>query len=161
MMLLVSHSIFLSILNLDSEMTDTTCSLEFAVGMLLLRMTAGMLFFFQGYDKAFRIPANQVLDTIADPLRKTIVPMAALRPMVLISSWVELLGGLSLVLGLFSTYALYALAADLVIVAFVFSSLNAMWDMRYYFPRFILVAALLFLPAGMDWFSLERLLFCK
>lgn len=137
---------------------ESTFSLEYSVALLLLRTTAGILFFFQGYDKLFRLGTSKVLDTIADPMRKTLLPIPALRPMVFASSWIELMGGLCLILGLFKSYALFALSADLAMVALMFSSMKAMWDMQYFFPRFVMVLAVLLLPKQADIFTLERLL---
>jgi putative oxidoreductase len=66
--------------------------------------------------------------------------------------------GLLLVLGLFRDVALYLLAADLAAVALMFSAMKAMWDMQFFFPRFIMVLLLLLLPSGTDRFCLDKLL---
>ncbi|MFM8432566.1 MAG: DoxX family membrane protein [Bacteroidota bacterium] len=137
---------------------EASYNVEFSIALMLLRVTAGILFFFQGYDKLFRLGTSRVLDTIADPIRKTLFAIPVLRPMVFISSWVELLGGLCLILGLFKSYALYALSADLAIVSVIFSLMKAMWDMQFYFPRFAMIVALLLLPTKADIFTLERFL---
>lgn len=137
---------------------ESTYSLEFTIALLLLRLTTGILFFYQGYDKLFRLGTSKVLDTISDPLRKTLLPIPALRPLVFISSWIELMSGLCLILGLFNTYALIALSADLAVVALIFSSMKAMWDMQFYFPRLTMVLALLLLPREADIYTLERLI---
>ncbi|MFM7218022.1 MAG: DoxX family protein [Bacteroidota bacterium] len=131
---------------------------QFAAGLFLLRVTAGALFFFQGYDKIFKLGTSQVLDTVIDPLKKTLLPNGAVRPMVALSSWIELICGVLLALGLLRDYALYALSVDLIIVAVMFSSIKAMWDMQFYFPRFVMVLALLLLPAADDLYRLDSLI---
>lgn len=128
----------------------------FAAGMLLLRFTAGVLFFFQGYDKIFNIGLNNVVQTFADPMKKTLIPQALLKPLVLVSSYVEMLAGLLLALGLFREWALFALSADLAFVALSFSSMKAMWDMQFFYPRFTMVTALLLIPSSGDRFCVDR-----
>lgn len=129
----------------------------FAIGVALVRLTAGILFFFQGYDKVFRVGIQQVIDTINEPLRKAPFPNGWLRPMIVLSSYVEMTGGILLALGLFGDVSLALLAADLVVVAFVFSATNAMWDMQFYFPRFAMIVLLLLLPTGGDHYRLDEL----
>lgn len=127
----------------------------------LIRVFAGILFFFQGYDKLFKIKMRGVIDTfMADASRRNIS-----RPVVSIiayyTSLVEFFGGLLLVLGLFSTYTLLALGVDLLFVAFAFSFLEPMWDLKHVFPRFILVILLLILPIEQNIFSIDYLINLK
>jgi hypothetical protein len=61
-----------------------------------------------------------------------------------------------LALGLFREPALYALAANMVGVAFAFSVLKPMW-IWVIIPRFMLLMALLLLPSEWDLFALGRL----
>ena len=60
--------------------------LTISVGLLLLRVTAGMLFFFQGYDKVYKVGVKQVMETFNDPFQKTLIPQFLLKPMVWLSS---------------------------------------------------------------------------
>ena len=132
--------------------------LNFSIGMLLLRVTGGMLFFFQGYDKVYKVGVKQVVETFNDPFQKTPLPRFMLKPMVLISSYLEMICGLLLAFGLFRDVALYLLAADLAAVALMFSAMKAMWDMQFFFPRFIMILLLLLLPSATDQFCLDNLL---
>jgi uncharacterized membrane protein YphA (DoxX/SURF4 family) len=83
------------------------------------------------------------------------------KPMLILicyyTSFVELLGGLLLITGLFTNYTLVALGLDLVLVAFAFSLLRPMWDMQHVFPRLLLVFILLILPDGYNRISLDYL----
>ncbi|HWY09824.1 MAG TPA: hypothetical protein VN026_00795 [Bacteroidia bacterium] len=54
-----------------------------------------------------------------------------------------------------SNYTLYALGLDLVLVGFAFSVSEPMWDMKYVFPRLILVFLLLIMPLKNDKISLN------
>lgn len=127
-----------------------------AVGLLLLRVTAGMLFFFQGYDKVYKVGVKQVIETFNDPFQKTPLPQYMLKPMVWISSYLELVCGLLLAAGLFRELSLYLLAANLAVVALMFSSMKAMWDMQFYFPRFFMISLLLLYPSTGDFFTLDN-----
>lgn len=128
-----------------------------AVALLAMRLVTGILFFFQGYDKIFQVKTEGVLSTFRDSLEEKGVPVPLARLCILLSSFIEFAGGALLALGLFREPALYALAANMVGVAFAFSTLKPMWDMGYYFPRFALLMALLLLPSEWDLFALARL----
>jgi uncharacterized membrane protein YphA (DoxX/SURF4 family) len=69
----------------------------------------------------------------------------------------EITGGTLLILGLFSEAGLIILSIDLLLAAFAFSSIKAMWDMQFYFPRFIFLLLLLLLPAELDVWNLDSL----
>lgn len=126
---------------------------------ILIRIFTGVLFLFQGYDKIFRMGLSQVEATLAPGYRKIGIPSSFIRLITIVTSWIELLGGAMLILGLLKYTALYLLGADLLIVATAFSILNPMWDMQYIFPRLILIIILLILPPAFDVFSLDHLLF--
>jgi uncharacterized membrane protein YphA (DoxX/SURF4 family) len=84
------------------------------------------------------------------------------RPLVTLTAYytsvVELIGGVFLVFGIFTNYALYALGLDLLLVCFAFSFIEPMWDMKHVFPRFILVILLLILPLENHKLSLDYLI---
>jgi len=128
-----------------------------AVALLAMRMVTGILFFFQGYDKVFLVKTEGVLGTFRESLQEKGIPIPLARLTILVSSFIELAGGALLALGFFREPVLYALAANMVGVAFAFSALKPMWDMGYYFPRFALLMALLIIPSEWDLFALARL----
>jgi uncharacterized membrane protein YphA (DoxX/SURF4 family) len=129
-----------------------------AIALLLMRTVTGILFFYQGYDKLFNVKVENVVNTFSQPLSKLRLPPALLKPVISLSCWIELAGGLLLFLGLFRHLALYFLAIDMILVAFIFSSMKAMWDLQHYFPRLILIILLLFCLPGQDLFSLDTFL---
>lgn len=130
-----------------------------SIAILLLRLITGVLFFFQGYDKIFNIKIEGVVRTFSDTLKATLIPTSMLKPLVYISSYIEMICGGLLFFGLFREYSLYLLAADLVFVAFAFSSIKAMWDMHFFLPRIVFITALLLLPPNLDLWSLDHLFF--
>ncbi len=124
----------------------------------LVRVFAGILFFFQGYDKLFKIKMPGVIDTfMADAYRRNI-SRSFVSLIAYYTSIVEFVGGILLVLGLLSNYALYALGIDLLLVCFAFSFIEPMWDMKHVFPRFLLIILLLLLPLEQNILSLDYLI---
>jgi uncharacterized membrane protein YphA (DoxX/SURF4 family) len=126
--------------------------------LFLIRAIAGALFFFQGYDKIFHIKIPNVVHAFENPYPTGFrIPTWLLKPAVLLSSWIEFIGGALLFLGLFRDPVLYAIGADLLFVAIAFSVLKPMWDMQFFFPRLVLILLLLMLPEA-DMLSLDYLL---
>lgn len=119
---------------------------------LLLRIFAGILFFFQGYDKVFRIGLKGVTDTFMADASRYRIPRGLVSLLTWYTSLAELIGGLLLMAGLFTFPALCALGLDLVLVALAFSFIEPMWDMKHVFPRLLLLVALMLLyRGGQNW----------
>lgn len=130
-----------------------------AMAVLLVRVFTGILFFFQGYDKIFRMGLKTTYDTVMPSYQKAGIPSGMTRGFIFLTSWIELIGGILLILGLLKYAALYALGADLLIVALSMSILNPMWDMQYIFPRLLLVLFLLIFPSSLDIIALDHFVF--
>ena len=126
-----------------------------SLALFLLRTVTGIIFFFQGYDKIFNVKINNVVETFQDPINKTYIPNALLRPFSWITSSSEMLGGLLLIFGLLRGMGLVLLSIDMLLVAFAFSNIKAMWDMQYYFPRFVFLLVLLLLPQEWDRWNID------
>jgi putative oxidoreductase len=125
--------------------------------VFILRVILGILFFFQGYDKIFKMKVSGVTDFFRDEWRGRSIPDFVLSVSAYFTSYVEFLCGGLLILGLFKYAALYLLGLDLILVCGAFSMLKPMWDMQLLFPRLILLAIILFLPADWDVLSLDYL----
>ena len=130
-----------------------------AMAGLLIRVFTGILFFFQGYDKIFRLGLKQVFNTVAPSYRQAGLSDPLIRLFSSVTAWIELVGGLLLIFGLLKYVALYALGADLLIVALGMSLLNPMWDMQYVFPRLLLILFLLVFPSSLDILALDHFIF--
>jgi putative oxidoreductase len=128
---------------------------------LFLRVFAGILFLFQGYDKLFKVKISGVIDTFKADAGRQHIPGFLVTSMAYYTSIVEFLGGLLLIFGLFTTCTLYLIGIDLLLVCFAFSFMQPMWDMKHVFPRFILVIILLVLPGEYNNFSFDHLLMHK
>jgi putative oxidoreductase len=131
---------------------------KFQITELIIRLFAGILFFFQGYDKIFKIKMPNVINTFMGDAQEHNVPAPLVTSMAYFTSFTELIAGLFLTLGLFTDISLYFLGLDLILVCFAFSLINPIWDMKHVFPRFLLVILLLLLPESNNVFSLDSIL---
>ncbi len=129
-----------------------------SIALFLLRAVTGILFFSQGYDKIFIVKIKKVIEAFQNPIEKSWIPNALLYPFSWITSSAEMIGGIFLILGLFREAALLTLGINMLLVAFAFSSIKAMWDMHHYFPRFLFILILLLLPAEWDRWTIDALL---
>jgi len=129
-----------------------------SLALFLLRTVTGIIFFFQGYDKILNVKIKNVVETFQEPIDKTYIPNSLLKPFSWITSSLEMLGGLLLIFGLLRGMGLVLLSIDMLLVAFAFSNIKAMWDMQYYFPRFVFLLILLLLPQEWDCWNIDAFL---
>lgn len=132
-----------------------------AVLTFIIRVVLGILFFFQGYDKVFKVKMNGVVETFQYELGTIKIPKGILLLSAYFTSYAELIGGALLIIGLFKTYALYLLGIDLILVTAAFSRIKPMWDMQLLFPRLVLLCVLLYLPGNWDVLSVDYILCAK
>jgi uncharacterized membrane protein YphA (DoxX/SURF4 family) len=126
--------------------------------LLLLRLILGVLFLFQGYDKIFRIGIASVADATTTPETQRIMSKSFFRGLIFLSSWIELLAGIMLIIGYQRDFWLVMLGADMLGTALIFSIIKPMWDMRYYLPRLLLLLVLMLAPEAWDVFRIDSLL---
>lgn len=126
--------------------------------VFLLRVILGILFFFQGYDKVFKVKISGVIDFFANETRNTKIPHWILQTSAYYTSYIEFLCGGMLIIGLFTKYSLYLLGIDMILVVGAFSMIKPMWDMNQLFPRLILLSILLFLPEKWNTISVDHIL---
>lgn len=129
-----------------------------ALALFVIRIVAGVLFFMQAYDRLFNVRIEGVLNAFSQVLSQKKISRSLQRSVIILSAYAELSGGLLLILGLFKYVALYILGIDLLFAAIAFSIIKPMWDMQYYFPRLVLVIALLLIPGQWDVFTIDYLL---
>ena len=127
------------------------------IALLIMRFVLGILFFMQGYDKVFGLGLKRTEAGIEEAFRGKHLPPSLVKIITIISSFIELAGGVMLVAGFLIYPALIFLGGDLLIVVFAMSLREPLWDMRYVWPRLILVLALLLLPVAYDRLSLDYL----
>lgn len=125
------------------------------VAVLTLRLLLGFIFLMQGYGKVFSYGVNSIYKMFFATEAYANIPDFLLLGAAYYTSYVELIGGLLLVIGLKRDYALYALASVLVIVTFGHGYAEGIWDLSHVLYRSILLIALLLLPSQWDRFSVD------
>ncbi len=126
---------------------------------LTTRWLLAILFFFQAYDRIFRIGLKDVVNIMYYQKTEQKLPLWTVQIGVYITAYLEFLCGIMLFVGFYRDIALYLLCVDMIVAAFGFSYLKPMWDMKHFFPRFILLSIQLFLPSGSYVIGLEKWLF--
>ena len=124
----------------------------------IIRIFTGVLFFFQGYDKVFKVKISGVVNTFLEDAEHMHIHKPLVTLISFYTSFIELAAGFLLIVGLLTNYALLGLGIDLVLVGFAFSLIRPMWDLQYVFPRLLLVFILLILPNEYNTISLDYLL---
>jgi len=129
------------------------------IAVLTIRLLLGFIFLMQGFGKVFTMGVENVYKadffygTFKDLLPDFIISATAYY-----TSYIELIGGLLLVLGLKTNYALYALSSVLIIVTFGHGLAEPIWNLSHVMYRAILLISLLLLPRAWDKFSIDYLI---
>lgn len=123
----------------------------------IARVFLGLLFFFQGYDAVFNVKIRNVIEAYQSSFSNIGVPKIFTISGAWFTSFVELIGGLLLIFGVFEYYTLYLLGLDLLIASVAFGIAQPMWDTRHVFPRLVLLIFLLAIPASWNVLSLDNL----
>ena len=125
---------------------------------LTLRVILGILFFMQGYDKVIRVKMPEVINTFKFEFGKVQIPHFIIVFGAYFSSYIELICGFTLILGLFTKYSLCLIGLDLLLVTAAFSLINPVWDMKVVFPRIIIWCALMVMPNSYNTIALDYFL---
>jgi len=129
-----------------------------AAGILFTRALLGIIFFMQGFGKVFTFTVPIVYDKFFKPFDTTFLPKWLIWATAYYSSYIELIGGFLLVIGLFRKYSMYLLAINLFVVAFGHGLLEPIWDLSHVTPRAIFLIVLLFAPQEWDRWNADRLI---
>src|SRR5690348_16654967 len=89
-----------------------------AAGLLFIRALLGIIFLMQGYGKIFTLGVNHVYEMFFKAFETTFLPKFVIVFTAYYTSYVEMVGGVLLLFGMLRKYAMYLLAADLLIVSF-------------------------------------------
>jgi len=130
-----------------------------SIALFIIRVFTAVLFLFQGYDKIFKMRMDNLIETIKPAYLNIGIPMPLIRLFAYFTSYIELIAGFLLIIGLLKFAALYALGFDLLIASLGMSILNPMWDMKHVFPRLVLVIFLILYPSASDLFALDHFIF--
>ena len=135
--------------------SQSKTSVNKATAVLFLRLILGLIFLMQGIGKVFMFGKDNVFSMLQAET-KGWFPEIIVHVTGFYTSYVELIAGLLLVIGLKVDYALYTLASVLVIVCFGHGLVYTIWDLSHVIPRVILLTAILLLPKEWDRFSIDH-----
>ncbi|HLX92666.1 MAG TPA: DoxX family protein [Puia sp.] len=140
-------------------MTDDTTANNSSrtAGLFFIRALLGLIFLMQGYGKVFIFGVGRVYQMFFAEFEKTFLPRWLITATAYYTSYIELIGGILLISGLFRSAVLYFLALDLLVVSFGHGLLEPIWDLSHVIPRALLLSALFFLPASWDKWRLDSL----
>lgn len=125
------------------------------IAVLTIRLLLGFIFLMQGFGKVFKFGVENVYNNFFATESYEILPSFLTYATAYYTSYVELIGGLLLVIGFKRDYALYALASVLVIVTFGHGLAEPIWDLSHVMYRAMLLVTLLILPQEWDRFSVD------
>jgi len=121
-----------------------------AAGIFFARTLLGIIFLMQGYGKIFTIGVVKLYGMFFKDFETTFLPKWLIWGTAYYTSYIEMIGGLLLVIGLFRKYALYLLGLDLLIVSFGHGLMEPIWDLQHVMPRALLLIVLLLVPQEWD-----------
>jgi len=130
-----------------------------ATAVLFARALLGIIFVMQGYGKIFTLTVPKVYAMFFQDFEKTFLPKWLIWGTAYYTSYVELICGLLLIIGLFRRYALCLLALDLLIVSYGHGLMEPIWDLQHVIPRAILLITILLIPGRWDRWNVDALLF--
>ena len=129
------------------------------VAVLTIRLILGFIFLMQGFGKVFTWGVEKVYNMgYFYGTYKDLLPDFVIHATAYYTSYIELIGGLFLILGLKTNYVLYALASVLIIVTFGHGLASPIWDLSHVMYRTILLTTLLILPKEWDKFSVDNII---
>jgi uncharacterized membrane protein YphA (DoxX/SURF4 family) len=138
-------------------MTNNQTTMQ-TTGLFFIRVLLGIIFFMQGFGKVITMGVSKVYELFFKNFENTFLPKWLILSTAYYTSYVELVCGFLLVIGLFRKYALYLLAVNLLVVSFGHGLMEPIWDLSHVMPRAILLTAILLLPMQWDKWNLDSLL---
>ena len=125
---------------------------------LFIRWLLGFIFLMQGGGKVIRWGIENVHQQFFAKTFEGLLPSFLTYFTAYYTSYVELIGGLFLIIGFQTRYTLYALASVLIMVTIGHGIAEPIWDLSHVMYRSILLITLLFIPTEWDCFSMDYVL---
>ena len=122
-------------------------------------MKEPVIFVMQGYGKIFTLSVPKVYAMFFRDFEKTFLPNWLIWVTAYYTSYVELICGFLLIIGLFRRYALCLLALDLLVVSYGHGLMEPIWDLQHVIPRAFLLITILLIPGRWDRWNIDALLF--
>ena len=129
------------------------------MGVTILRLILALIFVMQGYGKVVTWGVDDVFEMdFFYGTYKDLLPYSLIYATAYYTSYVELIGGLLLLVGWKRNLALYALGSVLIIVSFGHGLVDPIWDLDHVFYRTVMLVALLILPESLDIYTIDNLI---
>ena len=128
------------------------------VALLFARTLLGIIFLMQGYGKIVTYTMPNLYNMGFKNFETTFLPDWIIWSVAYYTTYVELIGGFLLIIGLFRKYVFYLLALDLLIVAFGHGLMEPIWDLQHVMPRAILLIVLMIVPQDWDKWNSDALI---
>ena len=140
---------------------DAKTSMNKYIATLILRVLLGLIFLMQGYGKVFTFGVSNIYSNILTDYQSTFLPKWLLCITAYYTSYIELIFGLLLVLGIFNNISLYLLGSVLIVVSFGHGLIEPIWDLHHLFFRTAMLITLLILPSAWNKYSFDTIIFRK
>ena len=131
-------------------------TLNRSIALLTIRLILGLIVLMQGIGKIFKWGLESMYRDMFQETYQELLPEFILRFTLYYTTFVELIAGILLIIGLKRDYALYALATVYVIVAFGHGLSNPVWNLDHIMYRTMLLASILIMPKEWDTISLDQ-----
>src|SRR3954452_4422100 len=132
--------------------------IERSWGLLFARLVLGLIFFMAGAWKVFQLGPLEHARKYFLPFADTFLPVWSLWAVGVVISFIELVAGALVILGLRTREALVALGFVLAVVTFGHLLKEPLYEFHtHVIPRLALLLFVLLLPRADDRFSLDQL----
>jgi uncharacterized membrane protein YphA (DoxX/SURF4 family) len=142
----------------DMEIWSLNDEIGKSIAIMTARIILGLLFLFQGYDKIFKVGIGQVSNAINNGFGNGLIPSWLVNVTAFISSWIELIAGGMMILGIFKSISALALCLNLIVVTLGFSWSKPIWDEMHVFVRLSLLLLVMLVPTEWDQISFDCLI---
>ncbi|MDP9082103.1 MAG: DoxX family protein [Bacteroidota bacterium] len=130
-----------------------------AAALLFTRALLGIILLMQGYGKIFTYTLPKVYGMFFKDFEKTFIPKWLIWGTAYYTSYVELICGLLLIIGLFRKWACYLMAIDLLVVSFGHGLVEPIWDLQHVIPRAVLLITIMLVPQQWDRWNADAIIF--
>ena len=131
------------------------------IAVFVLRVLLGLIFLMAGYGKIFAFGTEAIYMDMLKQFQNTFLPKWLIWFTAYYTSYIELICGLLLVLGIFKHISLYMLGSVLIVISFGHGLIEPIWDLQHVFFRTTMLITLLLLPTAWDKYSLDTIVFRK
>ncbi len=129
-----------------------------SASLFLMRWLVGLIFFWQGFGKVFEWTVDGVYENYFKSYEATFLPEWLIWTSAYYTSYVELICGFVLLIGLKRKSAYLLLSSVLIIVSFGHGLDSYIWDSTYVIHRALFLIPLMLLPGEWDRWSLDAYL---